>query len=264
MLLGVWGTIELSYYLNKGTQDDTLFLTELTAPILSALERCLFGCFWIPASVILTWACVASMGIQHAPFYYSGILFVHYLLFGLPLPSSFKPKHQGKFGFFVCSRLIDDSQFICGHLESGVATIAMIAFPSWMYASIHRATLFAISSPPNWMVISNFFVLVSLPWLLLGSIRSRKPLWWTGNELVASSSTVHGRDSGRYRKAIELSGEFLLRCGACGVLGISLYFFTSFCLAPLYPTFTPLELLLSYSMRILDASDHYDISPRLL
>jgi hypothetical protein len=50
------------------------------------------ACLFIPTSVILTWASLTATGIDSAPFYLLGIMYMLYLIYGLPLQSSFKAR----------------------------------------------------------------------------------------------------------------------------------------------------------------------------
>ena len=50
------------------------------------------SCLFVPTSVIITWASLTATGIDNAPFYSLGVLYMLYLLYGLPLQSSYKAR----------------------------------------------------------------------------------------------------------------------------------------------------------------------------
>jgi hypothetical protein len=111
--VGVWGTLQFR------------FMQQQYPRLVLVLERMLFAVFPITASIILTWASIAWLGIELAAYYFCAVLSLNYYLFYLPLPSSFRAAG-------------DPDVTIIGRPEATIACLLLVIGPSFLHRHASR------------------------------------------------------------------------------------------------------------------------------
>jgi len=159
LLAGAWGSLHFRW------------LQKQAAPVVLIFERLVFAVIPYPTSVVLTWAVVSVSSIDSGPFFLMFVLFVNYILYSLPLYSSFKlaPKSQTSH----LSRTTDT--YILGKKESALHTLLFLILPALFYACIYKAVIFESS-----VRMAEFGIMATLPFILLRLLVPKGALWWTG------------------------------------------------------------------------------------
>ncbi|XP_010250489.1 PREDICTED: uncharacterized protein LOC104592724 [Nelumbo nucifera] len=146
--------------------------------IVLSLERLLFACVPIVASVLFTWASILAVGMSNASYYLMIFDCVFYWLFSIPRMSSFKSKqdigyHGGE---------LPDETLILSPLESCIHTLYLLFFPLLFHIASHRAVIFSSANS-----VCDLFLLFFVPFLFLLYASTRGALWW----VTKNASQLH-------------------------------------------------------------------------
>jgi hypothetical protein len=130
----------------------------------------------------MTWAAVATYGMESAPFFLLVFLGIGYYLFVLPTRSSFRVLGKGR-SKSLLPEMDELDELVMGRFESAVHTVSFIMLPVFFKYAIHHTHL--ISSKDD---VADLLLLSSLPLLTIASLSTRGSLWWLG----FSSSYIGG------------------------------------------------------------------------
>ncbi|XP_073281964.1 uncharacterized protein [Primulina huaijiensis] len=156
-LIGVWVSLQFKWI-------------QIEYPtIVLALERLLFACAPLIASVLFTWATVSAVGVINAAYYLMVFNCIFYWLYSIPRVSSFKFKEQVSYH----GGEVPDDIFILGQLESCVHTLNLLFFPSLFQLASHYSVIFSSSA-----AVCDAFLLFFIPFLFQLYASTRGALWW--------------------------------------------------------------------------------------
>ncbi|GFY99910.1 no exine formation 1 [Actinidia rufa] len=161
-LIGVWASLQFKWI-------------QIEYPtIVLALERLLFACVPLTASVLFTWATVSAVGMTHASYYLMAFVCVFYWLFSIPRVSSFKLKQEVSYH----GGEVPDDNLILTQLESLCSYVDSITLASVVS---HWVSLLVVFS--SVASVCDLFLLFFIPFLLQLYASTRGALWWvTRNE----------------------------------------------------------------------------------
>ncbi|PSS13733.1 Sec-independent protein translocase protein like [Actinidia chinensis var. chinensis] len=161
-LIGVWASLQFKWI-------------QIEYPtIVLALERLLFACVPLTASVLFTWATVSAVGMTHASYYLMAFVCVFYWLFSIPRVSSFKLKQEVSYH----GGEVPDDNLILTQLESCVHTLTLLHLPLLFHIGSHYSVVFSSVAS-----VCDLFLLFFIPFLLQLYASTRGALWWvTRNE----------------------------------------------------------------------------------
>ncbi|XP_073299888.1 uncharacterized protein [Primulina huaijiensis] len=155
-LIGVWVSLQFKWI-------------QIEYPtIVLALERLLFACAPLIASVLFTWATVSAVGLINAAYYLMVFNCIFYWLYSIPRVSSFKFKQVSYHGGEVPRDI-----FILGQLECCVHTLNLLFFPSLFHLASHYSVIFSSSA-----AVCDVFLLFFIPFLFQLYASTRGALWW--------------------------------------------------------------------------------------
>ncbi|KAI8526731.1 hypothetical protein RHMOL_Rhmol12G0018600 [Rhododendron molle] len=161
-LIGVWASLQFKWI-------------QIEYPhITLTLERLLFACAPLNASVLFTFSTVSALGMAHASYYFMLFSCILYWLFSIPRISSFKLKKEvGYHGGEV-----PDDNLILTQLESCVHTLSLLHLPLLFHIASNYSTMFSSAAS-----VCDLFLLFFIPFLVLLYASTRGALWWvTKNE----------------------------------------------------------------------------------
>ncbi|KZV44066.1 hypothetical protein F511_10737 [Dorcoceras hygrometricum] len=137
--------------------------------IVLALERLLFACAPLIASVLFTWATVSAVGMINAAYYLMVFNCIFYWLYSIPRVSSFKFKQQISYH----GGEVPHDNFILGQLESCVQSLNLLFFPSLFHLASHYSVIFSST-----VAVCDVFLLFFIPFLFQLYASTRGALWW--------------------------------------------------------------------------------------
>ena len=144
------------------------------AGVVTALCRLLFAIMPSSPPIIMTWAAIATYGMESAPYYLLVFLGIGYFLFVLPTRSSFRVVGKGR-SKSLHPDMDELDELVMGRFESAVHSVSFVMLPVFFKYSIHHTHL--VSSNDD---IADILLLTSLPVLLIASLSTRGSLWWIG------------------------------------------------------------------------------------
>ncbi|KAA8529969.1 hypothetical protein F0562_034427 [Nyssa sinensis] len=161
-LIGVWASLQFKWI-------------QIEYPtIVLALERLLFACVPLTASVLFTWATVSAVGMNNASYYLMAFNCVFYWIFSVPRVSSFKLKQEVSYH----GGEVPVDNLILGQLESCVHTLNLLHFPLLFHIASHYAVTFSSAAS-----VCDLLLLFFIPFLFQLYASTRGALWWvTKNE----------------------------------------------------------------------------------
>ncbi|CAN6485640.1 unnamed protein product [Victoria cruziana] len=156
-LIGVWASIQFRWMILEN------------ASVVTALERLLFACTPIVASIIWTWAAVASIGMNHAAYYLMCFSCVFYWLFSIPRRSSFRSRPESHFH----GGEIPDDALILGPLETCIHTLVLLFLPLLFRVGSHYSVTFSSATS-----VCDLLLLFFVPFLFQLYASTNGALWW--------------------------------------------------------------------------------------
>lgn len=156
-LIGVWASIQFRWMILEN------------ASVVTALERLLFACTPIVASIVWTWAAVASVGMNHAAYYLMCFSCLFYWLFSIPRRSSFRSRLESHFH----GGEIPDDALILGPLEGCIHTLVLLFLPVLFRVGSHHSVTFSSAT-----FICDLLLLFFVPFLFQLYASTNGALWW--------------------------------------------------------------------------------------
>ncbi|XP_010249316.2 PREDICTED: uncharacterized protein LOC104591892 [Nelumbo nucifera] len=156
-LIGVWASLQFKW-------------VQIENPsIVLALERLLFACVPIVASVLFTWATISAVGMGHASYYLMVFTSIFFWLLSIPRVSSFKSKQDVGYN----GGELPGETLILGPLESCIHTLYLLFFPLIFHVASHHVVIFSSAAS-----ICDLFLIFFIPFLFLLYASTRGALWW--------------------------------------------------------------------------------------